>query len=192
LKDFCQSRQSEIYSQTYLKAEALLIRINKELNDDINVSELSYSSINVEMISRPALISIRDLVNDEIYKFGEQETNDKRNPISCFVELQPNVLERLTNSNIRETLTKCNAKTSKIVSSQSKDLAVKIFTAIDERINRIEQNLQQAIQDRKDIGKECLQDLETLDIDLESSRQMIASLIELYKFTENLQTNSIS
>ena len=66
LKGFCQSRQSEIYSQTYQKAEALLIRINKELNEDMNVSEISYSSINIAMISRPDPISIRDLVNDEI------------------------------------------------------------------------------------------------------------------------------
>lgn len=191
LKNFCQSRQSEIYSQTYQKAEALLTRINKELNEDINVSAINYSSVNVGMISRPDSISIRDLVSDEIYKFGEQETNDKRNPIRWFVELDPNVLERLTNNNIRETLTKCNEKTSEIVSNQSKDLAMKISTAIDEGINRIEQNLQQAIQDRKNLGENALLEIEKLDADLDLTRQMIAALIELYKFTENLQTNSI-
>jgi GTPase Era involved in 16S rRNA processing/transcriptional regulator with XRE-family HTH domain len=192
LKNFCQSRQSEIYTQTYQKAEALLTRINKELNDDINVSAINYSSVNVGMISRPDSISIRDLVSDEIYKFGEQETNDKRNPIRWFVELDPNVLERLTNNNIRETLTKCNEKTSEIVSNQSKDLAMKISTAIDEGINRIEQNLQQAIQDRKNLGENALLEIEKLDADLDLTRQMIAALIELYKFTENLQTNSIN
>ena len=192
LKNFCQSRQSEIYSQTYQKAEALLTRINKELNEDINVSAINYSSVNVGMISRPDSISIRDLVSDEIYKFGEQETNDKRNPITKIMELDPNVLERLTNNNIRETLTKCNEKTSEIVSNQSKDLAMKISTAIDEGINRIEQNLQQAIQDRKNLGENALLEIEKLDADLDLTRQMIAALIELYKFTENLQTNSIN
>jgi NAD+--asparagine ADP-ribosyltransferase len=162
------------------------------LNDDINVSAINYSSVNVGMISRPDSISIRDLVSDEIYKFGEQETNDKRNPIRWFVELDPNVLERLTNNNIRETLTKCNEKTSEIVSNQSKDLAMKISTAIDEGINRIEQNLQQAIQDRKNLGENALLEIEKLDADLDLTRQMIAALIELYKFTENLQTNSIN
>ncbi len=188
LKDFCQSRQLEIYTQTYQRAEELLININKELNEDMNVSEISYSSINIEMISRPTPISIRDLINDEIYKFGEQETNDKRNPIAKVISVKPDALERLTNSNIRETLNKCKTKTSEIVSKQSKDLSVKIFTAIDERINGIEKNLEQAIQNRK--NPDILQEIESLDLDLESTRQMIASLIELYKFTENLQTNS--
>ena len=192
LKDFCQSRQSEIYSQTYQKAEALLIRINKELNEDINVSEISYASINIEMISKPTPISIRDLVNDEIYTITEQEEDDKRKIIKKVGRLNPPALERLTNQNISQSLNKCNAKTSEIVSNQSKDLAVKVFTAIDERINKIEQNLQQAIQDRKNLGENVLLEIEKLDADLDLTRQMIASLIELYKFTENLQTNSIN
>ena len=102
------------------------------------------------------------------------------------------VLEQSTNSNISQSLNKCNAKTSEIVSNQSKDLAVKVFTAIDERINKIEQNLQQAIRDRKNLGENVLSEIEKLDADLDLTRQMIASLIELYKFTENLQTNSIN
>lgn len=192
LKGFCQSRQSEIYSQTYKKAEALLIRINKELNEDMNVSEISYSSINIEMISRPDPISIRDLVNDEIYTITEQEEGDKRKIIRRFVGVKSSVLEQLTNQNISQSLNKCNAKTSDIVSNQSKDLAVKVFTAIDERINKIEQNLQQAMQDRKNLGENALLEIEKLDADLDLIRQMIAALIELYKFTENLQTNSIN
>ena len=192
LKGFCQSRQSEIYSQTYQKAEALLIRINKELNEDMNVSEISYSSINIAMISRPDPISIRDLVNDEIYTITEQEEGDKRKIIRRFMGVKSSVLEQLTNSNISQSLNKCNAKTSEIVSNQSKDLAVKVFTAIDERINKIEQNLQQAIRDRKNLGENVLSEIEKLDADLDLTRQMIASLIELYKFTENLQTNSIN
>ena len=95
-------------------------------------------------------------------------------------------------SNISKSLNKCNEKTSEIVSNQSKNLAVNVFTAIDERINKIEQNLQQAIQDRKNLGKNVLLEIEKLDADLDLTRQMIASLIELYKFTENLQTNSIN
>jgi transcriptional regulator with XRE-family HTH domain/GTPase SAR1 family protein len=192
LKNFCQFRQSEIYSQTYQKAEALLIRINKELNEDMNISEISYSSFNIEMIARPEPISIRDLVNDEIYTITEQEEGDKRKIIKRLVGVKPSVLEQLTSSNISQSLNKCNAKTLEIVSNQSKDLAVKISTAIDERINKIEQNLQQAIQDRKNLGENVLLELEKLDADLDLTRQMIASLIELYKFTENLQTNSIN
>ena len=69
---------------------------------------------------------------------------------------------------------------------------MKISTAIDEGINRIEQNLQQAIQDRKNLGENALLEIEKLDADLDLTRQMIAALIELYKFTENLQTNSIN
>jgi transcriptional regulator with XRE-family HTH domain len=192
LKDFCQSRQSEIYSQTYQKAEALLIRINKELNEDINVSEISYASINIEMISKPAPISIRDLVNDEIYTITEQEEDDKRKIIKKVMELKPSVLEQLTKQNISKSLNKCNDKTSEIVSNQSKDLAVKVFTAIDERISKIEQNLQQAIQDRKNLGENALLEIEKLDADLDLTRQMIAALIELYNFTKNLQINSIN
>jgi hypothetical protein len=98
----------------------------------------------------------------------------------------------LTKQNIGRLLNSCNAKTSEIVFNQSQELGVKIANAIDERINRIEQNLQQAIQDRKSRGENVLTEIEKLDADLDLTRQMIAALIELYKFTENLQTNSIN
>ena len=192
LKDFCQSRQSEIYSQIYKKSETLLIKINQELNEDMNVSEINYSSIKIEMIARPEPISIRDLVNDQIYTITKKEEDDKRKIIKQVVELNPAVLEQLTKQNIGRLLNSCNAKTSEIVFNQSQELGVKIANAIDERINRIEQNLQQAIQDRKSRGENVLTEIEKLDADLDLTRQMIAALIELYKFTENLQTNSIN
>ena len=58
--------------------------------------------------------------------------------------------------------------------------------------DELQQNLQQAIQDRKSRGENVLTEIEKLDADLDLTRQMIAALIELYKFTENLQTNSIN
>ena len=108
------------------------------------------------------------------------------------ISINPKLVKNQTVRTVETIVINGKAKASEIVHSGIKSLAHQIEQEIDRRITIIKTNLDKSVQERKSLGDNVLPEIEKLETNLDSTRQAITSLNEIYKFTENLQTNSIS
>lgn len=198
LKSFCNKEQARIYKRSYSQAEAILRKLNQDLNEDLGIPKIE-NPINIDQITFSDLTSIRDIVNSNVYETREESHYVDRGTISkpdliisVVFSINPQLVKSQTVKTVDLIVINGTAKASEIVKSGIASLSEKIYSEIDRRIDIIEQNLASSIQERKSLGDNVLPEIEKLETDLDSTRQAITSLNEIYKFTENLQTNSIS
>jgi predicted GTPase len=198
LKSFCNKEQARIYKRSYSQAEAILRKLNQDLNEDLGIPKIE-NPINIDQITFSDLTSIRDIVNSNVYETREESHYVDRGTISkpdliisVVFSINPQLVKSQTVKTVDLIVINGTAKASEIVKSGIASLSEKIYSEIDRRIDIIEQNLASSIQERKSLGDNVLPEIEKLEADLDSTRQAITSLNEIYKFTENLQTNSIS
>ena len=109
-----------------------------------------------------------------------------------FISINSNLLKSKTIRTVETIVINGKAKAGEIVRSGIESLSHQIEQEIDRRITIIKTNLDKSVQERKSLGDNVLPEIEKLEADLDSTRQAITSLNEIYKFTENLQTNSIN
>ncbi|MDX2254386.1 MAG: dynamin family protein [Pseudanabaenaceae cyanobacterium bins.39] len=198
LKSFCNKEQTRIYKHSYSQAEAILRKLNQDLNEDLGIPKIE-NPINIDQVTFSDLTSIRDIVNSNVYETREESHYVDRGTISkpdliisVVFSINPQLVKSQTVKTVDLIVINGTAKASEIVKSGIASLSEKIYSEIDRRIDIIEQNLANSIQERKSLGDNVLPEIERLETDLDSTRQAITSLNEIYKFTENLQTNSIN
>jgi transcriptional regulator with XRE-family HTH domain len=197
LKSFCNKEQSLIYKRSNGQAESILLRLNQDLNQDLGIPKIE-NPIIFDQITFAELTSIRDMVNAQVYdqRSEEQRTYGASGSYDSnyitVISINPKLVKNQTVRTVETIVINGKAKASEIVHSGIKSLAHQIEQEIDRRITIIKTNLDKSVQERKSLGDNVLPEIEKLETNLDSTRQAITSLNEIYKFTENLQTNSIS
>ena len=195
LKSFCNKEQSHIYKRSNAQAESILLRLNQDLNEDLGIPKIE-NPITFDEITFAELTSIRDIVNAQVY---DQRTEEQRtygasgsydSSYITFIHIKPELVKSQTVNTFETIVINGKAKASEIVRSGIKSLSHQIEQEIDRRITIIKTNLDKSVQERKSLGDNVLPEIEKLETNLDSTRQAITSLNEIYKFTENLQINS--